>query len=340
MKICPLFGRCGGCQYQNVSYEEELRLKDKLLRETLSKEIDIENTEFDAVAESPEIFQYRNRLDLTLRKRNNGERQMGFMIPSSQRLLEVEECLIAREEINKFLPQLRKEANARLPENYKVANLVVRVGDGGRVAWGGIGRHSLRMKEEDYFWTIVNGKKIFYALNTFFQANLFILNKIVARLDSLVEWKKDTIFFDLYSGVGLFGMALSDKAREIVMIEEGGDSVELARYNIAYHKLEERITALVGKVEIHLPQVLENKKGKPCVALIDPPRGGLAVSTIETLGGADALESLFYLSCSPESLARDMKHLERVGWKAKKIMPFDFFPRTRHLETLVWFGRL
>jgi tRNA/tmRNA/rRNA uracil-C5-methylase (TrmA/RlmC/RlmD family) len=73
--------------------------------------------------------------------------------------------------------------------------------------------------------------------------------------------------------------------------------------------------------------------------LIDPPRGGLAGSAIETLGEAKSLEALFYLSCSPESLARDLKHLAKAGWKVRKIMPFDFFPRTRHLETLVWFVR-
>ena len=75
------------------------------------------------------------------------------------------------------------------------------------------------------------------------------------------------------------------------------------------------------------------------VALIDPPRGGLASSAIETLGMAEGLGSLFYLSCSPESLARDLKRLAQVGWQVRKIMPFDFFPRTRHLETLVWLAR-
>jgi tRNA/tmRNA/rRNA uracil-C5-methylase (TrmA/RlmC/RlmD family) len=101
----------------------------------------------------------------------------------------------------------------------------------------------------------------------------------------------------------------------------------------------ENVKMLVGKVEAHLPEVLAELDGKPCVALIDPPRGGLANSAIEALGQAKDLRSLFYLSCSPESLARDLKHLARVGWKVQKIMPFDFFPRTRHLETLVWLAR-
>jgi tRNA/tmRNA/rRNA uracil-C5-methylase (TrmA/RlmC/RlmD family) len=184
----------------------------------------------------------------------------------------------------------------------------------------------------------VRGRKIFYSLDTFFQANLSILEKIVSKIESLIEWQEDTVFLDLYSGVGLFGIALADRAKKVVMIEEVGDSVTVAQFNVRYHRME-HVKMLVGKVETHLPEVLTELQGKPCVALIDPPRGGLASSAIETLGQAADLRSLFYLSCSPESLARDLKHLAKVGWGVKKIMPFDFFPRTRHLETLVWLAR-
>ncbi len=336
--LCSLFGTCGGCQYQDIPYEEELARKEAILRELLAKEVGLPEDVFEPITPSPEFYHYRNRLDLTLRKRNNGERQMGFMLPGTQRLQEVTVCAIARNEINDFLPTLKEEAVRKLPEDYKVANLVVRVGDEGKVFWGGIGRRSLRMKEEDYFWTIVKGRKIFYSLDTFFQANLSILEKIVSRIESLIEWKENTVFLDLYSGVGLFGIAMADRATEVVMIESGCDSVKLAHYNVQHHKLN-HVRILEGQVEIHLPEVLKELDGKPCVALIDPPRGGLAGSAIETLGQAKDLQSLFYLSCSPESLARDLKHLAQVGWQVRKILPFDFFPRTRHLETLVWLMR-
>jgi tRNA/tmRNA/rRNA uracil-C5-methylase (TrmA/RlmC/RlmD family) len=336
--LCSLFGTCGGCQYQDVPYPEELARKEAVLKELLMKELGLSQDVFEPITPSPEVYHYRNRLDLTLRKRNNGERQMGFMLPGTQRLQEVTACSIARREINDFLTRLKEEAVLKLPEDYKTANLVVRVGEEGKVSWGGIGRRSLRMKEENYFWTTVKGRKIFYALDTFFQANLSILEKIVSRIEGLIEWRKDTVFLDLYSGVGLFGIALADRAKEVVMIEEVGDSVTLARFNVSHHGLA-HVKMIEGKVETHLPEVLNALDGKPCVALIDPPRGGLAGSAIETLGAAQGLGSLFYLSCSPESLARDLKHLAQVGWKVRKIMPFDFFPRTRHLETLVWLIR-
>ena len=263
---------------------------------------------------------------------------MGFMLPGTQRLQEVTVCAIARKEINDFIPMLKKEAVAKLPENYKVANLVVRVGEDGRVFWGGIGRRSLNMREEDYFWTHIHGRKIFYSLDTFFQANLFILGKVVSQLEDLIKWQKETVFLDLYSGVGLFGIALAGRAKEVVMIEEGSDSVKMARYNASYHHFS-HVKILEGKVEVHLPEVLKGLKGQPCVGLIDPPRAGLVPSVVETLAYTEGLSSLFYLSCSPESLARDLKRLLQTGWKVQRIMPFDFFPRTRHLEALAWLVR-
>ncbi len=336
--LCPLFGTCGGCQYLDIPYERELVLKGENLKSLFKEALPTGEEVFEPVEPSPEALHYRSRLDLTLRKRNNGERQMGFMVPGTQRLQEVSACLLARREINDFLPALKEQAVAKLPDNYRVANLVVRVGEEGKVFWGGIGRRSLRMEEEDYFWVKVRGRKIFYSLDTFFQANHSILEKIVSRIDALVPWKKKTVFLDLYSGVGLFGIALADRAGEVVMIEESTDSVKLAAYNVRHHHLE-HVRILEGKVETHLPEVLKEAAGKPCVGLIDPPRGGLAASAVETLVNAGDLKSLFYLSCSPESLVRDLKGLTQTAWRVQKVLPFDFFPRTQHLETLVWLVR-
>ena len=94
--LCPLFGACGGCQYQDIPYEEELSRKEGILKELLARELGLSPDVFEPITSSPQVYHYRNRLDLTLRKRNNGERQMGFMLPSTQRLQEVTACSIAR----------------------------------------------------------------------------------------------------------------------------------------------------------------------------------------------------------------------------------------------------
>ncbi len=333
---CSLFGSCGGCKYQDIPYEEELALKGKALHELLDGVVEGNGPDiFDPVVPSPDVYYYRNRLDLTLRKSRDGEWRMGFMLENTHRLEDVAACPIARKEINDFLPKLREEAIAKaIGGEYRNANLTVRVGEEGKVAWGGIGRRSLRMQPEDYFWVTLRGKKIFYSLDTFFQANLSILGRVVKLLEEAVSWKQGAVFLDLYSGVGLFGIALADLADEIVMIESGYDSVRLARHNIEHHQLK-NARILEGRVEECLPETLAGLRERRCVALIDPPRTGLYPSVIETLNRAEGLSSLLYLSCSPESLARDLEKLAEGAWKIKRITPFDFFPRTRHLETLV-----
>lgn len=338
--LCPLFGSCGGCKYQDISYEEELSIKEKALRDLLTGTIEgLDPLVFEPLVPSPELYYYRNRLDLTFRRDREGRWRMGFMLENTHKLEDVTVCPIARKEINDFLPKLREEATVKaVAGEYRNANLTVRVGEEGKVAWGGIGRRSLRMDPENYFSVTIRGRRIFYSLDTFFQANLSILGKVADTMSAGSVWKPETVFLDLYSGVGLFGLALADLAKEVVMIESGYDSVRLAKHNIAYHKLE-HVKVFEGQVEKLLPEILSALRGRHCVALIDPPRSGLYPSAIQTLNQSDGISALFYLSCSPESLSRDLASL-KDRWKIERIIPFDFFPRTRHLETLVCLGRL
>ncbi len=338
--LCPLFGSCGGCKYQDISYDEELFIKEKALQGLLTGTIEgLDPSVFESVVPSPDLYYYRNRLDLTFRRDREGRWRMGFMLENTHKLEDVTVCPIARKEINDFLPKLREEATVKaVAGEYRNANLTVRVGEEGKVAWGGIGRRSLRMNPENYFSVTIRGRKIFYSLDTFFQANLSILGKVAGTISTGSVWNPETVLLDLYSGVGLFGLALADLAQEVVMIESGYDSVRLAKHNIAYHKLE-HVKVLEGQVEKLLPEILSTLGGRHCVALIDPPRSGLYPSAIQTLNQSDGISTLFYLSCSPESLSRDLALL-KDGWKIERIIPFDFFPRTRHLETLVCLGRL
>ena len=334
--LCPVFGVCGGCAYQDIPYSEELAAKERNLKELLGGKLTLDESVFEAVVPSPEPYHYRHRLDLSLKKRfheNKVEYEMGFQVPGSSRLVPVESCAIARREITDFMPELKKQAGARITEKYRTANLVVRTGDDGRVLWGGIGRRSLELLPKDYLWTEVRGRKIFYSLDTFFQANLSILPGLMDKIESLHAFNRETIFFDLYSGVGLFGICFAPQVAKVVMMEESPASVSLANFNTAYHGFK-NVKIYQGLVESGLPAVLKEAGEGPRVAFVDPPRKGLAPAVLETLAASRAFEALFYLSCQPESLARDLEKFTSEGWKIEKIVPFDFFPKTNHLETL------
>jgi len=331
--LCPIFGICGGCAYQDLPYEEELRIKEEGLKTLFDRELAVGEEVFEAIVPSPAPYHYRSRLDLGLRKTKKGEFFMGFMPQNSRRIVPAESCAIAREEISDFLPELKRQAQGRLPENYQVANLVIRTGDDGRIFWGGIGRRSLQMNEKDYFWTEIHGKKIFYSLDTFFQANLFILPDLMEKIERVAGFDQNTYFFDLYAGAGLFGIYFAEKVSRVFMIEECKDSTRLARFNTGFHKLEQKIEIVTGKVEDELPLLLAPLQSQKSVAMIDPPRKGLLPSALEAL--LDFSGTLLYLSCQPKSLVRDLKAFVQKGWTVEKVIPFDFFPKTVHLETLV-----
>ncbi len=331
--LCPIFGECGGCATQDLAYEDELAAKEADFKGLLQSALGLESDVFEPIVPSPKPYHYRSRLDLTLLRTRAGEHLMGFMPREGRRIVPAHACAIACPEISEFLPELARQAAERLPANYERANLVVRTSEDGRVRWGGIGPRSLEMEEKDYFWTTVGGGKIFYSLETFFQANLSILPALMGRLSGFLAMDRDTALFDLYAGVGLFGVSFAPAARRAVLIEEHPGSIRLAQFNVAHRGLS-NVEIIGGRVEAALGAALAAAHGGRRAAIVDPPRAGLSEEACRALTAASSLQALAYLSCSPVSLARDLAAFLDGGWTVERVAPFDFFPKTRHLETL------
>jgi len=332
--LCPVFRECGGCLYQDITYSDELKIKERQLKDLLRESVNIPDDIFSSVIPSPKPYHYRNRLDLKLKRTMSKEVFIGFTPSGKRGVVPVEACFIADQNISDFIPELKKQAIKKLPEKYRNANLVVRTGDDGRVLWGGIGRRSCQLPEQDYLWTEILGMKIFYSLDTFFQANLSILPKLFEVIRSFPLWDSMPVFYDLYGGVGLFGVGLVDKAKKVILIEENVQSLKLARYNAEFNKLN-NFEILDGRVEGVLPDLLKGEASGTSVAMIDPPRAGLSEHACHLLAGMQELDYILYLSCNPESLARDLDGFVKQGWEIQRVIPFDFFPKTKHLETLV-----
>lgn len=334
--LCPVFGECGGCQYQDIAYEDQLRLKEhQLLR--LCEEAGVCPEAVDPIVASPKRYHYRSRLDLRMIRTRSGEFFMGFTRAGQKfGTVEADHCPIALEPLSEFLPHLKIQAMSAWRDKYRNANLTAKTGEDGRVCWGGIGRGSLRTAPEDYLSVTVDGVRIFYSLDTFFQANVSILPKMMEYIRSLGILGKDTVFYDLYGGVGLFGLCLYKDVKEVILIEENKHAVKVAGHNAAYNKME-RFRVIEGRMEETLQSFLDGEGMETTLrhtAMIDPPRAGLSAPVRGYLKGLKPMHHLLYLSCNPEALVRDLKDLTGGGWDVVKICPFDFFPQTRHLETL------
>jgi len=336
--LCLVFGECGGCLYQNISYEDELRIKQQKLVTLLSEDNIVDQELISFVCPSPNEYYYRNRLDLSLKRTREGKIFIGFTSKEGKGIVEIEDCCIAEKPISDFICEVKKQAIDKLTDKYRAANLTIRTGQDGRVFWGGIGRHSLRMKENDYLWTEVCGKRIFYSLETFFQGNLSILPKVMDVVRSFDFFSDRTIFYDLYGGVGLFGISFADLVREVILIESLEASIELARFNVKYNEID-NMQIMEGRVEDIWKKIECSDKDVFKVAMIDPPRAGLSDVFLNILVESKEIDRILYLSCNPESLVRDLKFFIDSGWKEEKVVPFDFFPKTKHLETLVLLRR-
>jgi 23S rRNA (uracil1939-C5)-methyltransferase len=349
---CAVFGQCGGCQLQDISYTDELRLKEQGVKALLQDALQLPENVFRPILASPQDYAYRNRIDLKLIQTKAKEIFIGFSPREHGRLLPIDQCPIARAEISAFIPELKRQAPLKVTAKHKQGNLVVRTGDDGRVLWGGIGRRSLQRQPNDYLWTDILGKRIYYSLDTFFQANLFILPKFIDELRALKIWDKDAVFYDLYGGVGLFGICVADLVGKVILIEEVGASMTVARHNVAYHQFK-NFEIHEGRVEDALPKLIEQssptlvdifkgifggKKRAQNIVMVDPPRAGLSDETVAMLNKLKNTRYLLYLSCNPQTLAANCAALKK--WTVKQVMPLDFFPRTHHLETFVVLERL
>lgn len=331
---CPLFGRCGGCQHQDLTYSEELALKEARLKELLR----LDEALYHPMVPSPQEYFYRNRLDLKLKQGKDGGISIGFTPVGGRGIIEVDHCPVAQEPINAFLARVKREAKEKITPKYREANLTVRSGDDGRAFWGGIGRRSNELAPKDYLWTTVEGKKVHYSLDTFFQVNTSIIPKVFEVIKAFGIWnEQETHFYDLYGGVGLFGIGLAQMVKQVLLIEHCEPAVKIARHNLAVNNLT-NVEILEGKVEKYLDRLDEGASASR-VAMIDPPRAGLSEEACRFFSRSTLFAHLMYLSCKPESLARDLPAFLEQGWEIEQVIPFDFFPQTRHIETLVLMRR-
>lgn len=136
--LCSVFGRCGGCAYQNLTYEQELRLKEQELRTLWEEYLPGGLAVLQPIVASPREYHYRHRLDVKLQRTKASGILMGFTPVGGRGILEMQECPIGMKAVSDFLPQLKEQAIAKLPARYRQASLVVRTGDDGRVFWGGL----------------------------------------------------------------------------------------------------------------------------------------------------------------------------------------------------------
>lgn len=308
---CSHIKTCGGCQYQHVDYAEELKWKEIQVREYLARNLKIDEALVKPAVESSEPYHYRNSVTV---HRAMGEKT-GFFSEDNQSVLPISNCLLADERL----------APAFKTKWYGIkTKMTYRLSSEGEII----------TDQQDKIFPVSVGKKIIYTgSRSFFQNNLEVTAKIGKALAAWVKKSNPVTFADLYSGVGTFSVLAAASVKKIVCVEDSGHSEAALKMNMEYLGIPHEI--LTGSVEaLFSDYCRRNPLEKPFI-FVDPPRTGMAPQAADFLARQKAGGALAYLSCHLGTLTRDLGTILKGGnYRVEQVIPFDMFPRTKHIEIL------
>ena len=329
---CPVFGICGGCHLQFISYEKQLMMKDEIILDSLKRisalEISLEPPFSDL------MWHYRHRAQFKVSR--DGE--VGFFRESSRDIVAFRSCPLMNDKINEFLEKIKNtDSVAHLSE------IQMAVGDTAAVFLKGTGYDSAVydifreigfsgvMTEDDtvtgtaYAYFDLNGLQYTVSPRTFFQAhwglNRRVVDFVVQRLSPL----NNKSVLDLYAGAGNFSLPIAALADEVVAVEENPFAVEDGIRNLALNNIKNCRFVM-------MPAEKYKIKKKFDILILDPPRPGLTADVTNKIL-ANPAGSIVYISCNPATLARDLKKLQDK-YDIRSVCQIDFFPNTFHVETV------
>ena len=189
----------------------------------------------------------------------------------------------------------------------------------------------------DYIFDTLAGVRLKIAPAAFYQVNRAAAELLYRKAAELAALSGDEVLLDLYCGAGSIGLSMADRVRRLFGIEIVPEAIACARENAAAAGIE-NATFAVGDAATTGAILRRHGIERPDVIILDPPRAGADTALLDTI---DALSPsrLVYISCNPATLARDVAYLIQKGFVPGKVTPFDLFPRTGHVESLVCLQR-
>lgn len=356
ISICPYFTNCAGCNLQHLDYSQQLEQKKIQISKLLNFE--------DIKIFSDKEYHYRNRMDFIVRNRRIGLRG------KNNQLVEVGECIIAEEKINQLLQQTREYFENK--EIFlEVKYLVIRTASGGDSISAVVSENSTKIKElveelkqftqktscENILLTYIApneedsistnfiiikgtdilsetllGKRFFFSAQGFFQNNTAVAEKMQQYVNNIISKynftkTREATLLDLYSGVGTFGIINAELFKRVILVEGFNPCAEISKKNIIENNAKN-----TESLALDAKYIGRIKVSPPVYIITDPPRSGMDEKTIIKIKELNS-ESIIYISCNPQQLAKDLKKFKNYRLKSAAI--FDLFPQTNHVEVVV-----
>ncbi len=196
------------------------------------------------------------------------------------------------------------------------------------------GDETRRLVGCDVLTDMLCGRTFELSIRAFYQVNAAMAEKLYDHARRLVDSSGGMIILDLYCGAGTIGLCVAERDDKLCGVEIIDAAVENAKRNAALNGRSDSDTMFVcGDASVGVEEC-RKRFGNPDVIIVDPPRKGLDPEVIQTIVSASP-KKVVYISCDPATLARDCAIFAENGYTAEKATPFDLFPRTGHVETIV-----
>ena len=359
---CPLFGRCGGCQYQHLTYSEQLKWKQQQVAELLQHMAGIEFP-VSPVVPSPRDYGYRSkitphfaapRFERTLAPGATvGEDQertvpaavsatsvapetppaasrvpsfpIGFLRQGTRfDIVDVPRCPIATDAINDRLTEVRARVHANRETYTRGATLLLRDASG-----------TVTTDYDAIVTETVGDLKLHFLARDFFQNNPFILPAFTRYVREQAAASGARFLVDAYCGSGLFALSAASAFERVAGVEISESSVKFARENAAANGIANTTFLAADASAIFAGLAFSAAES---VVVIDPPRKGCDRAFLEQLF-AYGPRAVVYVSCDPATQMRDLRDFLAAGYELTAAQPFDLFPQTRHLECVLTLRR-
>ena len=375
---CPLAKKCGGCQLQNMSYDRQLKWKQArceiLLKKfgKVSKIIGMENPYLyrnkvqaafgrtksgkiisgvyqsgshrivmvdscmtEDVTADEIIVDIRNMIPKFKIWTYDEDKGTGFLRHVLvKRGFTSGEVMVVLVGASGYFPMKKKFVAALLEKHPEITTVVLNInpkdtnlvlGDREEVLYG-----------NGYIEDTLCGCVFRISPKSFYQINPVQTEKLYNKAMEFARLDKDTTVIDAYCGIGTIGLVAAKTAGNVVGVELNPDAVKDAISNCKRNGMKNARFYCDDAGEFM--QALAENGESADVVFMDPPRSGSSKKFIDSLTAMKP-ERVVYISCNPETLARDLQFITKKGYGVKKIQPVDMFPHTNHIECVVLLER-
>lgn len=340
---CPHFGRCGGCQWQHIEYARQVELKRQILEEMFHHSLP-ESREMEVtMIGSPEAYGYRSRARLQLQGFGH-QAKIGFFQFHSHRVEDVEFCPLLHPVLNEALNSIREARHGEVSDP-GVRQIDIACSSGEKrwqsapvIAGLDEGEAALPSREAAMADPVILQRRVgefsyWVSPSAFFQANDYLVGRLVQTVFGLASGAGSKLALDLFSGVGLFSLPLARQFESVVAVESSPLAWRLCAKNVEDAGLN-NVQAVRAEVSAWMKAMSSIAPPAFDLVILDPPRTGVPQEVMNRLVEW-VPEVILYVSCDPKTLIRDLAVVSPRYYRIDFIQGFDFFPQTYHFETIV-----